>query len=429
MTIAAPPGVFDVLPDASPENWRSSYLWIYVETIARQLATLFGYQEIRTPMFERQELFQRGVGDNTDIVSKEMYTFIDRGNRAMALRPEGTASVIRAYIEHRLDQQPSQQKLFYIAPMFRYERSQSGRYRQHHQFGVEVFGARSPAQDAEVIDLLHSFYKGVGLKNIEFYLNTLGAVESRTAFRSALVQYLEKFSNALSEDSQRRLTTNPLRILDSKEAKDQEILAEAPSLYDFLTADEKIYFESVCQLLEAIGISYKVNPKLVRGLDYYNGVVFEATSDALGAQNSIGGGGRYDGLVKLLGGPDVPSCGFGAGLERVIQTLLAQQGTTTAPPCPDIYLVPLGDEARSYCFKLLHRIRQKNILAQMDLAGRKIGKAMQHANTLKAKYSVVIGDNELGKAFLSIKDMATGTTEDVALDNLEEYLKSSSKIP
>ncbi|MFA6914825.1 MAG: histidine--tRNA ligase [Parachlamydiales bacterium] len=423
MTFNAPPGVFDIIPDSPNDLWRSSFLWTHVENIARHCAELFGFSELRTPLFERQELFQRGVGDATDIVSKEMYTFVDRGNRAMALRPEGTAPAIRAYIENRLDQQPGQQKLFYLAPMFRYERAQAGRYRQHHQFGVEAFGSDAPAQDVEVIDLLFNFYENLGIKNLTLNINTLGDNEGRLVFREKLVSYLEKYSADLSNDSQNRLKINPLRILDSKDPKDQEILQNAPSLFSCLSDASKSNFEQVCNLLKGINIDYTISPKLVRGLDYYNGVVFEVTSNVLGSQNSIGGGGRYDGLVKKLGGPNTPSCGFGTGLERIIQTLIAQDSTPPRLPGPRLYLIALGETAYNFCFKLMHELRAQNIPVQMDLSNRKLAKSMQFANSVRAEFTAVVGDNELAENILQLKNMSTGESKRVSLEKIPEILK------
>lgn len=423
MTIHAPPGVFDIVPEDINDQWRSSFLWNYVENTARHMASLFGFSEIRTPIFERLELFQRGVGEATDIVSKEMYTFVDRGDRSMALRPEGTAPAIRSFIENRLDQQPRQQKLFYIAPMFRYERAQKGRYRQHHQWGVEAFGSDAPGQDVEVIDLLFSFYKSLGLKDLTLHLHTLGDSEGRNRFREKLVHYLEKYEADLSADSQIRLKVNPLRILDSKDPKDQEILLDAPDLFSCLSSASQKNFEEVSTLLKNIGIDYIFNPKLVRGLDYYNGVVFEVTSNALGAQNSIGGGGRYDGLVKKLGGPNLPSCGFGTGLERVIQTLIAQNAAPQQPAGPRLYLVPLGAEAYELCFKLMHQLRSENIHVEMDLNNRKLAKAMQQANNLNAQLTAVVGDQEITEKNLTLKNMSTGNSQRVPLDKIVEFLK------
>lgn len=423
MTFSAPPGVFDIIPEPSSEIWRSSFLWNFVEGFARHCALTYGFSEIRTPVFERQELFQRGVGDATDIVSKEMYTFADKGERIMALRPEGTAAAIRAYIENRLEQQPSQQKLYYIAPMFRYERAQAGRYRQHHQFGVEALGSDAPAQDVEIIDLLFYFYKLLGIKNLTLNINTLGDTEGRINFRQKLIAYLEKYESDLSADSKTRLKVNPLRILDSKDPKDQEILLEAPDLYSCLSASAQAHFEQVCHLLKEIGINYVVSPKLVRGLDYYNGVVFEVTSNVLGSQNSIGGGGRYDGLVKKLGGPSIPSCGFGTGIERIIQTLLAQEAAPPAPAGPRLFLIPLGEAAYTFCFKLMHTLRAENIHVQMDLNQRKLGKAMQLANALRAQFTAVVGDNELIENTLQIKNMSTGDSKTIPVNKIAEILK------
>lgn len=423
MSITAPPGVFDIIPNAA-EAWQSSHLWNYVEGIIRELASIYGFHEIRTPIFERVELFSRGVGESTDIVSKEMYTFEDRGGRIMALRPEGTAAVMRAFIEHQLNQKSPLHKLFYIAPMFRYERAQAGRYRQHHQFGVESIGYASPYVDVEAIDLLWSLYKKLGLKNITLHINSLGDTASRAHFREALVDYLSTHRQDLSKDSQNRLIVNPLRILDSKDAKDQEILIAAPKLFDHLDDASRVYFENVCGLLKDCQIPYQISPKLVRGLDYYNGVVFEITSGALGSQNSIGGGGRYDGLLKQVGGPDLPGIGFGSGLERIIQTLLAQE---TAPPAlqpPAIFLIPLGEEAQKTCFKLLNDLRNNSIKAEMDFSQRKLNKVMQYANQIGAKSITVIGENELQKGQIQLKDMATGERVEINLSQIVSFLQN-----
>lgn len=291
MKIAIPPGVFDIIPIDDQEKWKSSYLWAHVEKIIRETARDYGYQEIRTPLFERTELFQRSVGDSSDIVSKEMYSFEDKGGRSLSLRPEGTAPVIRAFIEHQLHQKASVQKLFYIAPMFRYERAQAGRYRQHHQFGAEVIGNASPEQDAELIDLLYTLYQRLGLKNLTLFINSIGDNTSRQAFRKALKDYLAPQAALLSPDSQTRLELNPLRILDSKDPRDQEIVARAPSILNFLSEEANTHFEDLKRLLTLLRIPYQVNPLLVRGLDYYNKTVFEVVAGELGAQNSIGGGG------------------------------------------------------------------------------------------------------------------------------------------
>lgn len=423
MSMHAPPGVFDILPHDTKEEWRSSYLWHQVEDIIRKITHDYGYKEIRTPLFERTELFQRGVGSTSDIVSKEMYTFIDKGDRSLSLRPEGTAPVIRAFIEHQMHQQSPIHKLFYIGPMFRYERSQAGRYRQHHQFGGEAIGVGSPEQDVEIIDLLHTFYQRLGLQNLQLCLNTIGDPECRQKYRMALQHYLQSYFDKLSPESQARFGTNPLRILDSKNPTDRKILENAPSILDFLNSEASDHFHKVKQLLDQLKIPYTVTPQLVRGLDYYNKTVFEFTAGELGAQNSIGGGGRYDGLMKTLGGPDLPTIGFGAGIERIIQTLLKQGAPVQPPLRPIIYIIPLGDAATSVCFSLLHDLRQNGVSAHMDFSSKKLNKAMQIANQMQAKFVAVVGDEELRTKLVDLKEMSTGETTKAPLFSLGRILK------
>lgn len=422
MSIPIPPGVFDILP-SSKEPWRNSHLWDYVESVIRKAACEYGYREIRTPLFERTELFQRGVGETSDIVSKEMYTFQDKGGRSMSLRPEGTAPVMRSFVENTLEQTPICHKLFYIAPMFRYERSQAGRYRQHHQFGAEAIGNDSPEQDVELIDLIHTVYKRLGLSHLQLYINSIGDAECRINYRRALQDYLKASFSQLSADSQTRFNSNPLRILDSKDPNDQKLLEKAPSILDFLTDSCRDHFEQVQKLLTQLKIPFKVNPRLVRGLDYYNRMVFEIVAGELGAQNSVAGGGRYDGLMKQLGGPDLPCAGFGAGMERIIQTLLKQEVTIPSAPRPTLFLIALGEEAKKACFETLHQLRQQGIAAQMDFTNRKLGKVMQYADQLQAKYVAVVGEDELRAQKVELKEMATGTSMKVSLFNLQRILR------
>lgn len=423
MTISIPPGVFDIIPGDPKETWRSTHLWEQVEALIRATARDFGYQEVRTPIFERTELFQRGVGDTSDIVSKEMYTFLDKGERSMSLRPEGTAPVMRSFIEHQLHQQSPIHKFFYIAPMFRYERSQAGRYRQHHQFGAEAIGNGSPEQDVEIIDLLYTLYQRLGLKNLQLNLNSLGDSESRLTFRRALQDHLRPFLHNLSADSRTRFETNPLRILDSKDPNDRKLLANVPSILEFLNSECRDHFEAVKQLLEQLKIPFTVNPQLVRGLDYYNKTVFEITAGELGAQNSIGGGGRYDGLIKLLGGPDLPAAGFGTGLERIIQTLLKQNAPVQSTFRPTLFLIPLGDAARKVCFSILHELRQSGVSAYMEFSNRKLSKTMQLADQMQAQFVAIVGDNEIHSNEVELKDMATGETAKAPLQHLARILK------
>jgi histidyl-tRNA synthetase len=410
MEYSTPKGTFDILPfePSEEDKWRESARWQYLEKVLRQTASDFGYQEIRTPLFEKTELFIRGVGEGSDIVMKEMYTFLDRGERSMTLRPEGTASVIRAFVENKIYTQGTLHKFFYICPMFRYERPQAGRYRQHHQFGAEALGIGSPEQDAEVIDFACEIYRRLGLKNLVVNINSVGDAASRAAYKEALANYLTPFLPALSADSQVRFTKNMLRILDSKDAGDQKILLEAPVLADFLTPDAKSHFESVLKLLDALKIKYTVNPKLVRGLDYYNKTVFEITTELLGAQNSIGGGGRYDGLVEAIGGPsNIPSIGFGTGMERLLQTLLKQGAAFPQSVHPFAFFVPMGEAALKLAFTMVSELRHSKIAAEIDLSGKKMQHGLQLASQLGATYAIVLGDEELSLNQVKLKHMAT----------------------
>lgn len=422
MKMTAAPGVFDILPQEPKEQWRCSHLWNHVESVIRQTAMDFGFQEIRTPVFERTELFQRGVGETSDIVSKEMYTFLDKGERSMSLRPEGTAPVMRAFIEHQMQNIAPVHKLFYIEPMFRYERAQAGRYRQHHQFGAEVIGNAAPEQDVEMIDMIYTLYTRLGIKNLKVGINSIGDAECRLKFRKALQDYLRNSFDQLSADSKLRFEANPLRILDSKDPKDKEITANAPSILDFLSPDCSEHFSNVKRLLERLKIPFEVNPKLVRGLDYYNKTVFEITAGELGAQNSVAGGGRYDGLLKTLGGPDLPAIGFGTGLERVIQTMLKQEVPLPKPYAPALFLIAMGDEAKDACFSILHDLRQNGISVQMDFSGKKVNKLMQYANQIQAEHVAVVGDNELQSGEMELKDMASGTTRKLPLNHAAKIL-------
>ena len=331
---------------------------------------------------------------------------------------------MRAFIEHRLDQSPASHKLFYIAPMFRYERSQAGRYRQHHQFGAEALGHGSPEQDAELIDLLVTLYQRLGLKNLTLFINSIGDLSSRQAFRLALKEYLLPQFSLLSPDSQARFETNPLRILDSKDPRDQEIVARAPSILDFLNEPERVHFEELKRLLDTLKIPYRVNPLLVRGLDYYNKTVFEIVAGELGAQNSIGGGGRYDGLLQSLGGPDLPSIGFGTGIERIIQTMINQDVPLPQPNHPSLFIIPMGEKAKAPCFEILHALRAESIPSQMDFSGKKVGKLLQFADQIGATYVVVIGDHELDSQEVEIKEMATGHKEKIPFSSLIATLKT-----
>lgn len=423
--IQIPKGTFDILPYGAEEEWQLSHLWQWVEGVCRQTAREYGYHEIRTPIYERTELFDRGVGETSDIVSKEMFTFVDKAERSMSLRPEGTSAVIRSFIENNLAQTGSVHKFFYIAPMFRYERPQGGRYRQHHQFGVEAIGVAGPEQDAEVIDLLYQFYHRLGIQNLKVNLNTVGDVESRNHFRTALLDYLRPHFSELSADSQVRFEKNPLRILDSKDAKDREIVNGAPSILHYLTDSAKHHFQELCRLLDLIQIPYVINDKIVRGLDYYNKTVFEFVTDHLGAQNTIGAGGRYDGLLATFQGPDLPSVGFGTGLERVIQVMLGQKVSLPKPFVPKLYFVPMGDAAREKCFALATLCRRHQISAEVEWNAKKMQTAMQNAVKSGATYAAILGDQELASESIQLKNLLTREQKQVHFNALLQEMSNA----
>ena len=422
-----PKGTFDILPYGTEEPWQLSSLWSFAEGVIRATAKDYGFGEIRTPIYESTELFHRGVGDSSDIVMKEMFSFEDRGGRNISLRPEGTASVMRAFLEHRLEQVSGVHKFFYIAPMFRYERPQSGRYRQHHQFGVEAIGANSPVQDAEVIDLLLETYRRIGLKDLTVQINSVGDLPSRLAFREALQAYLRPRFAELSEDSQVRFEKNPLRILDSKDPKDKEILLGAPSILECLSPAAKAHFDELRRLLDQVKIPYSVNDRIVRGLDYYNKTVFEVAANVLGAQNAIGGGGRYDGLISSFGGPDLPGVGFGSGIERILQTLVAQNGTLPNATGPLLYLLPLGEEARGACFPIATECRRHHISAEIDLHAKKIQAGLQNATRVGAKLCAIIGSEELAKGIVQLKHLDTREQQEVRLTDLLQVCRNIQK--
>lgn len=424
MQIQIPKGTFDILPYGTDESWRLSDSWIALEAMIREIASEYGYREIRTPIYERTELFDRGVGETSDIVTKEMFAFTDKGGRPICLRPEGTSSVMRAFTENRLAQLGSTHKFYYIGPMFRYERPQSGRYRQHHQFGIEAIGNPSAEQDAEVIDLLCQLYQRLGLKNVKAHINTVGDTASRMAYKQALLDYLRPHLADLSADSQTRFEKNPLRILDSKDPKDREILKEAPSILNHLTEAARSHFQRVCHLLDLIQVPYVIDDRIVRGLDYYNKTVFEVLTSDLGAQNTLGGGGRFDGLIGNLGGPDLPAVGFATGLERVLQVLEAQKGTLAKGKRPFLYFIPLGDEAKEKCFSLVSLCRHHHIAADLELNAKKMQTALQNATRLESTYAAIVGSEELQQGKLQLKHLHTREQQEVSFHNLLSTLKT-----
>ncbi|HSX26553.1 MAG TPA: histidine--tRNA ligase [Chlamydiales bacterium] len=428
MELQIPKGTFDILPYGTDEAWRLSDLWQYVESVIRKIASEYGYREIRTPIYERTDLFDRGVGETSDIVMKEMFTFEDKGGRSMSLRPEGTSSVMRSFIENRLANLGTVHKFFYIGPMFRYERPQSGRYRQHQQFGVEAIGVAGPEQDAEVIDILCHLYKTLGLKNLKVHINTVGDPASRNEFRNALREYLKPHLQELSPESQARFEKNPLRILDSKDPKDRELIQGAPSILNHLTPEARHHFQELCRLLDLIQVPYVIDDKIVRGLDYYNKTVFEVLTEDLGAQNTLGGGGRYDGLISTFGGPDLPGVGFATGLERVLQVMIAQKISFPKQGRPFVYFIPLGEEAKEKCFALATLCRHNHIGAEIELHAKKMQTALQNAARSEALYCAIIGTDELQKGLVQLKHLERREQREIHFDHLLTTLKELAHV-
>lgn len=418
MSFKVPRGTQDILPGQT-EKWQK------VEEIIRHLCQVYRYPEIRTPIFESTELFQRGVGDTTDIVQKEMYTFKDRGDRSLTLRPEGTAAVVRSYVEHKMFGQPDQPvKLSYIGPMFRYERQQAGRYRQFVQFGVEAIGSKDPAIDAEVIALAMNVYEAAGLKDVKLVINSLGDHEVRAKHREALVMHFEPHIHEFCSDCQSRLEKNPLRILDCKVDRDHPLMATAPALTDYLNEESARYFEQVKKYLDVLGISYEVDPNLVRGLDYYNHTTFEimSTAEGLGAITTLCGGGRYNGLVEEIGGPESPGIGFAMSIERLLLALEAEGKELDTENQLDMYIVAMDDEAKLKAVELASSFRAKGISTEIDYSNRKMKAQMKSADRQKATWVIVLGETELAEQQATVKNMATGNQEMVPFHDLVNYL-------
>ncbi|MCT4598012.1 MAG: histidine--tRNA ligase [Vallitalea sp.] len=397
--------------------------WKKLEGIVNDICENYGFKEIRTPIFEHTELFQRGVGETTDIVQKEMYSFMDKGERNITLKPEGTAGVVRAYLERKMyaDAQPT--KLFYLTPAFRYERPQAGRYRQFHQFGVELFGSDKPSADAEVISLAASLLKNLGITNVELHINSLGGPECRKKYNKTLKEFLAKNMDSLCPTCLERYEKNPLRILDCKNEKCKEVLKDAPLAKDELSDECKVHFEELLSLLDAMEIKYIVDPWIVRGLDYYTRTVFEFISNDIGAQGTVCGGGRYDKLIEECGGNATPAVGFGAGIERLIMTMEAVNGEQEYVPTRDIYVGAMGDNAKKTTFSLVNSLRDNNISSETDLMNRSVKAQMKYANKIGCKYSVIIGDNEIEENNVTVKNMETREQTDVKIDELVDFMK------
>jgi len=413
--INIPKGTKDVLPN-------QSYKWQYVENAAREVARVFNLKEVRTPTFEHTELFQRGVGETTDVVNKEMYTFEDKGGRSITLKPEGTAGVARMFIENGLASSPMPVKTFYITPAFRYERPQAGRLREFHQFGIEVFGSPSPETDAEVIFAASSFLNKLKIKNVKLEINSIGCHICRNEYNKALKNYFAPHLEDMCQNCRSRFDKNPLRILDCKEEGCKEIAVNAPKITDYLCDDCKMHFETVRALLDAEGLEYTVNPNIVRGLDYYSRTVFEFVSTEIGAQGTVCGGGRYDGLIEQLGGSSLPAIGFAAGIERL---LLLMENTGVPFPeenTPKIYLAGMDGNSRAQAFKTAAYLRGNGVSAEVDHMQRSVKAQLKYADKIGAKFVAVIGESELESGTLNVKKMSDGSVAAVKLENLYSYL-------
>jgi histidyl-tRNA synthetase len=406
-------GTKDILPGESRE-------WIQLEAAIRSVMDCYQYEEIRTPIFEETAIFSRGIGEETDIVGKEMYTFTDKGGTSLTLRPEATASAVRAFIQHNLGAQSALNKLYYIGPMFRQERPQAGRLRQFHQFGFESIGQMSPACDAEIIAMAHDIYRHLGITST-LKLNSVGDPTCRPRYRDALQSYLNGVAGRLSPESLRRKDINPLRVLDSKLEQDREATAAAPSILEYLSEESATHFTQVRDLLTAMDIPFTVDPRLVRGLDYYTKTAFEFISTDLGAQDALGGGGRYDGLVEQLGGKPTPAVGFAAGMERLLIVLKSRQYAFTSV-APDVYLVGMDDASRRWSFLTCIALRRQGFRAECDFAARSMKAQMREANRLGARAVVIVGSDEMASERAVVKDMSSGEQAQIAFADLASYL-------
>lgn len=416
MELFAPRGTNDILP-------MEVAGWQHLEAVVRETFERHGYQEIRLPIFEHTEVFARGVGATTDIVEKEMYTFEDRSGRSLTLRPEGTAQVVRAYIEHKMHGLAQPVKVYYIGPMFRYERPQKGRYRQFHQFGAEAFGSASPMLDVEMIAMPIALYKSVGLHEFEVHINSIGCPNCRPAYRRRLTDYLSQRADKLCGTCQDRLSRNPLRVLDCKVPSCREVTEGAPKSHEHLCDECTEHFASVRKGLDALDLRYVVNARLVRGLDYYSRTVFELIGLDLGAQDALGGGGRFDGLVEEVGGPPTPAVGFAVGMERVLLSLKARGALAEGAHRPAVYVAAMGDDARTAGLQLVFKVRDLGLSADMDYQDRSLKAQLRSAQKAGAPYVVILGEQELASGMAVVKEMETGEQTEVSLQGIPQWLE------
>jgi len=414
---AAPRGTRDVLPDDSPR-------WQYVEEIFKKTCGLYGYREIRTPTFEHTELFTRNLGEATDVVSKEMYTFEDRGGRSITLRPEGTAPTVRAYVQHNLGATLPVNKVYYIGRIFRYERPQAGRYREHTQLGIEAFGSIDPAVDAEIISMAAQFFKSIGIKDFELKLNSIGCMNCRPKYREALLEFAKQRVDKLCPSCLQRYEQNPMRMLDCKNPDCKNLLEEAPKLPDYLDEECAEHFNKVKEYLSLLGIEYEIDPYLVRGFDYYTKTAFEFISSELGAQNAIGGGGRYDNMVAEIGGQPTPAMGFGLGIDRLMLAIDALGIELPVDASTTAFFATMGTEAHEAALKLLAELRQSGISADMDYTGRSLKAQMKIADKLGSKYVIILGEDEVANKIATVRCMSTSEQKSVPFADLVDELAS-----
>ena len=411
MSINAPRGTNDILPPVSSK-------WQYIINKAQDLMKRYNYKEIKTPIFEYTSLFQRGIGETTDIVEKEMYTFEDKGGRSITLRPEGTASVMRAFMEHKIYGRAQPKKYFYFGPMFRYERPQSGRYRQFYQFGVEALGSNDPALDAEIISVGLNLMEELGLNDLDVIINSIGCGECRADYLDILKKYLNKHKEELCDDCKKRLDRNPLRVLDCKNDSCSKVVKDAPKITNYLCSDCKSHFNEVQKYLNNLDIDYNIDPKLVRGLDYYTNTAFEIKYKGLGAQDTVFAGGRYNGLAEEIGGRELPGIGFAIGLERLLLTLEKEDVELPVNKGIDLYITTIGDQAKEKGFEFLSALRKSGLKAEIDYLGRSVGSQMKAADRMNANYTIIIGGDELKSGQATVRNMKTGEEIDVELDKL-----------
>jgi histidyl-tRNA synthetase len=419
--IQVPKGTQDILPDDAPK-------WYYIENKIREVLTKYGYQEIRTPAFEYTELFIRGIGESTDIVTKEMFTFPDRKERSLTLRPEGTAPVVRAYLENKMGRASKVIKLFYIGSMFRCEKPQAGRFRQFNQFGIEVIGSKSSEVDVEVIMAALEIYEKLGLKNLEIVINSVGCKKCRVDYIQKLKKFLRNKKDLLCSECVKRYEKNPLRVLDCKKDSCQKIMETAPMITENLCPECKLHFEEVKSHLDDFKIKYHIDHKLVRGLDYYTKTAFEIVCKGLGAQNAIAGGGRYDDLVEELGGKPTPGVGFAAGIERMIMVMNQQKINWPKPKCIDIFIVKVSAENKDTAFRLLQKIRNSGLSADLDYSNGSLKSQMRIANKIGARYTIIVGEEELSKDMVTLRNMQTKEQKKVKLDEIEKGVKKGSDL-